>query len=50
MPAMKDTTITLRITESEKEQAQQKAGDFPLSLIVRKLIQMWLSGEIEIKI
>ncbi len=50
MSRMKETTFTLRLTPEEKEQAQQKAGDVPLSVIVRRLIQMWLNGEIEIKI
>lgn len=47
---MKDTPFTVRLTKEEKEQAVKKAGDIPLSLIVRKLIQMWINGEIEIKI
>lgn len=32
------------------ERAQQKAGLTPLSAIIRRLIKMWLDGEIEIKI
>lgn len=43
-------TATAKLSIEEKEQAQQKAGDIPLSVIVRRLIQMWLEGEIEIKI
>lgn len=50
MSYMKQTTFTFRLTDDEKKQGQEKAGDIPLSVIIRKLFQMWLNGEIEIKI
>ena len=46
----KDEAIRVRISTEEKQQAQQKAGDVSLSFIIRTLLRMWLSGEIEIKI
>ena len=50
MSHMKETTFTFRLTEEEKKQGMAKSGDIPLSVIIRKLFQMWLNGEIEIKI
>jgi hypothetical protein len=46
----KDEAVRVRITTEQKQAAQQKAGDVPLSFIIRTLIRMWLNGEIEIKI
>ena len=50
MSHMKETTFTFRLTEEEKKQGMAKSGDIPLSVIIRELFQMWLNGEIEIKI
>jgi len=39
----------IRFSDDLWDQAKAKAGLTPLSAIIRKLVQMWLSGEIEVK-
>lgn len=47
---MKQITFTFRTTASKIKKAREKAGDIALSVVLRKLLDMWLDGEIEIKI
>ncbi len=45
----KEERLTTRLPSSLLERAREKAGKIPLSRIVRRLLEMWLSGETEIK-
>jgi len=38
----------VRMTDSTWSAAKEKAGITPLSAIIRKLVQLWLAGEIEV--
>ncbi len=52
MSETKEQTITLRVMESMKQRAQAKAAEsgVTLSLVLFKLLKMWLDGEVEITI
>lgn len=41
--------MNIMVDMEKWEQARKKAGGFSMSAIVRKLIEMWLAGKIEIK-
>lgn len=42
-------SFTIRMTEDMMEQLKEKAGLVQVSTIIRKLIEMYINGEIEIK-
>lgn len=39
----------VRFKPSTWEAAREKAGITPLSAIIRRLVKLWLAGEIEVK-
>jgi hypothetical protein len=38
----------IRMADSTWDAAKEKAGITPLSAIIRRLVKMWLAGEIEV--
>lgn len=42
------SSFTIRAPKSLITQAKEKAGYIPLSVILRKLIERWVSGDIEL--
>lgn len=38
----------VRMTDNTWEAARAKAGITPLSAIIRRLVKMWLAGEVEV--
>jgi hypothetical protein len=39
----------IRMADSTWDAAKEKAGITPLSAIIRRLVKMWLAGEIEVE-
>jgi len=42
------SSFTIRAPKTLLQQAREKAGYVPLSVILRKLLEKWITGEIEL--
>ena len=42
------SSFTIRASKSLITQAKEKAGYIPLSVILRKLLEKWINGDIEL--
>lgn len=44
------SSFTMRVPKETINQAKDKAGYIPLSVILRKLLEKWIKGEIELNL
>ena len=46
--AKNDTNYSFRLSSQMLEQVKDKAGFVPISVVIRELLALWLTGEVEI--
>jgi predicted DNA binding CopG/RHH family protein len=48
MKEQETANISLRVTPSLLERVKKKAGMIPLSKIIKRLLEKWVNGEVEL--